>query len=46
MAALNKKVKNRKITLREYLRFLTVTNAFANHRQKLFRKIEGSNFRI
>lgn len=46
MAALNKKNKNKKFTLEEYLKFVTITNAFANHKRKLFRKIEGSNFKI
>lgn len=29
-----------------YLRFLTVSNAFANHKQKKFQKMKGENFRI
>ena len=29
-----------------YLRFLTSTNAFANHKMKPFRKIKGDNFKL
>jgi hypothetical protein len=29
-----------------YIRFLTSTNAFADHRRKPFKKIEGNNFKL
>ena len=32
--------------LDSYIRFLTSTNAFADHRRKPFKKIEGDNFKL
>ena len=32
--------------INEYIQFLTVTNAFANHAMKDFKKITGNNFKI
>lgn len=40
------RLNNSKITLDDYIKFLTISNLFANHRQKPFRKIEGRNFKI
>ncbi|MBU2103218.1 MAG: hypothetical protein ABH865_07190 [Candidatus Omnitrophota bacterium] len=38
--------KNRTGNLEEYLHFLTVSNAFANHALKPLDKMVGSNFRM
>ena len=32
--------------LDNYIKFLTSTNAFAGHRMKPFKKIEGENFKL
>ena len=34
------------VDLDSYLKFLSVSNAFVNHRRKKFRKIKGETFRI
>jgi len=34
------------IDLNKYVEFLTLSNAFTNHKQKPFRKIEGDNFKL
>ena len=40
--------KNRKgtCTIDTYIRFLTVTNAFMNHKRKKFKRIEGDCFKL
>jgi hypothetical protein len=38
--------KEGKISLDKYVEFLTLSNNFANHKQKPFRKIEGNNFKL
>ena len=38
--------KKGKISLDKYIEFLTLSNTFANHKQKPFRKIEGNNFKL
>jgi hypothetical protein len=39
-------LKNGKVNLDEYIRFLTFSNAMINHRLRLFKKIKGRNFKI
>lgn len=39
-------IKKGKVDLDEYIKFLTFSNAFANHKQKPFREINGDNFKI
>jgi len=40
--------KNKKgtCTVDTYIRFLTVTNAFVNHKRKKFKRIEGDCFKL
>ena len=38
--------KKGKISLDKYVEFLTLSNTFANHKQKPFRKIQGNNFKL
>ena len=38
--------KKGKVSLDKYVEFLTLSNNFANHKQKPFRKIEGNNFKL
>lgn len=46
--------ENRRVRLKKkgnnyldrYIRFLTISNAFINHKPKPFRKIEGNNFKM
>jgi len=35
-----------KIDLDKYVKFLTLSNTFVNHKQKPFRKIEGDKFKL
>lgn len=39
-------VKKKKLTLDEYIQFLTITNTFANHRRRPFRPMTGDNFKL
>ncbi len=39
-------IKEGKIDLDKYIKFLTLCNAFINHNLKPFRKIEGDDFKI
>jgi len=39
-------VRRGEIALNKYVEFLTLANAFTNHKQKPFRKIEGDNFKL
>lgn len=34
------------INLDRFIKFLTIANAFANHKKKPFKKIEGNNFKL
>ena len=38
--------KEGKISLDKYVKFLSLSNSFTNHKQKPFRKIEGNNFKL
>ena len=38
--------RNGTYDLDNYIKFLTSTNAFADHRRKPFKKIEGDNFKL
>lgn len=38
--------RKKKLTFEEYLEFLTVANAFANHKRRLFRLMTGDNFKL
>ena len=42
----NNSQSNRLFNIDCYIRFLSVANNFMNHKRKLFKKIEGDNFKI
>ena len=39
-------IKKGKVNLDKYIEFLNFSNAFVNHKQKPFKKIEGNNFKL
>ena len=39
-------IKKGKVNLDKYIEFLNFSNAFINHKQKPFKKIEGNNFKL
>ena len=38
--------KDSKVNLDKYIKFLSLSNSFINHRKKPFRKIEGNHFKL
>lgn len=38
--------KEGKINLDKYVKFLSLSNSFSNHKKKPFRKIEGNHFKL
>ena len=39
-------MKKVRVNLDKYVKFLNFSNAFINHRQKTFKKIQGRNFKL
>lgn len=38
--------KDGKVNLDTYVKFLSLSNSFSNHKKKPFRKIEGNHFKL
>ena len=41
-----KSAKPKRLSVDEFIEFLSVTNAFANHKRRPFRPITGDNFKL